>query len=179
MGIGGMWPNGMALIQEAWPNTAKPILAGVLGTSANVGIMLFSLWCMHKDVNAADWHWTLQAGSAPILLALFTWFCIPESPSWLAEQKANPTEAGDVNPVTMGEVFNGKNGKLTLIGIVLAFVPLFGGWGVANWANYWAAEHDQQTVSKASEEKEQVDSGKTKVNLKACLLYTSPSPRDS
>ena len=167
MGIGGMWPNGMALIQEAWPNTAKPILAGVLGTSANVGIMLFSLWCMHKDVNAADWHWTLQAGSAPILLALFTWFCIPESPSWLAEQKANPTEAGDVNPVTMGEVFNGKNGKLTLIGIVLAFVPLFGGWGVANWANYWAAEHDQQTVSKISEEKEQVDSGKTKVNLKA------------
>ena len=122
---------------------------------------------MHKDVNAADWHWTLQAGSAPILLALFTWFCIPESPSWLAEQKANPTEAGDVNPVTMGEVFNGKNGKLTLIGIVLAFVPLFGGWGVANWANYWAAEHDQQTVSKISEEKEQVDSGKTKVNLKA------------
>jgi len=25
LGIGGMWPNGMALLQEAWPNTAKPI----------------------------------------------------------------------------------------------------------------------------------------------------------
>ena len=169
MGIGGMWPNGMALIQEAWPNTAKPILAGVLGTSANVGIMLFSLWCMYKDVNTGDWHWTLQAGSAPILLAIFTWFFIPESPSWLSEQAGGATaNQSDPSPVTFGEVFSGKNAKLTAIGIVLAFVPLFGGWGVANWANYWAADYDKQNET-AKMEVEEADTVelKTKTNLKA------------
>ena len=70
MGIGGMWPNGMALIQEAWPNTAKPILAGILGTSANVGLMLFALLCMNVDVNPEAWRWALVVGASPILLAL-------------------------------------------------------------------------------------------------------------
>ena len=182
MGIGGMWPNGMALIQEAWPNTAKPILAGILGTSANVGIMLFSLWCMFKDVNTDDWHWTLQAGGLPILLAIFTWFCVPESPSWLAEQHGESNGDENVDPVTLGEVFNSKNALLTFIGIVLAFVPLFGGWGVANWANYWAAEYDQQSMTKAVDtgmeseaeseaesdtEVAQAASKKTSTNLKA------------
>lgn len=171
MGIGGMWPNGMALIQEAWPNTAKPILAGILGTSANVGIMLFSLLCMYKDVNSTDWHWTLQVGAIPVLLAIFTWFFIPESPSWLAEQASDLEERHQAHhPVTLGEVFRGKNAKLTTIGITLAFVPLFGGWGVANWANYWAADYDRQNetaqvqVEKAEQE---VSSTKTKTNLKA------------
>ena len=171
MGIGGMWPNGMALIQEAWPNTAKPILAGILGTSANVGIMLFSLLCMYKDVNSADWHWTLQVGAAPILLAVFTWFCIPESPSWLAERSSSSQhDQTSQNSVTMGEVFVGKNAKLTAIGIVLAFVPLFGGWGVANWANYWAADYDKQNETaqvQADESESEVAPTKSSTNLKA------------
>ena len=41
MGIGGMWPNGIALVSEAWPNISRPFLAGAIGTAANVGIMLF------------------------------------------------------------------------------------------------------------------------------------------
>ena len=40
MGVGGMWPNGVALISEAWPTASRPLLAGVLGTAANVGIFL-------------------------------------------------------------------------------------------------------------------------------------------
>ncbi len=182
MGIGGMWPNGMALIQEAWPNTAKPILAGVLGTSANVGIMFFSLWCMYKDVNSSDWHWTLQVGALPILLALFTWYCVPESPSWLAEQaKSDAEDQQTVHPVTMGEVFNARNWKLTAIGIILAFVPLFGGWGVANWANYWAAEYDQQNETanadaNASDKAEEVRSKKTNTNLKAEAAFQRAWP---
>jgi len=146
VGIGGMWPNGMALLQEAWPNTAKPILAGILGTSANVGIMLFALLCMQIEVSPEHWQWTFWVGSVPIILAVIAWYLVPESPKWLAEQK-QPGQV--VEPVGLGEVFSGGHIKLTLIGIVLAFVPLFGGWGVANWANYWAADYDerQATVS--------------------------------
>lgn len=177
MGIGGMWPNGMALIQEAWPNTAKPILAGVLGTSANVGIMLFAVVCINKDVNADDWHWTLQAGGIPILLAAFTWFFVPESPSWLAQKSGRPKDT-PVQQVGLGEVFSGMNLKLTSIGIILAFIPLFGGWGVANWASYWAAEYDRQTAQQVETDGKQPGSEnpgekskKTRTNLKAETVF--------
>ncbi|MCH2210240.1 MAG: MFS transporter [Fuerstiella sp.] len=144
MGIGGMWPNGMALLQEAWPNTAKPILAGILGTAANVGIALFAYLCIHKDVNPGDWQWTYMAGGTPILLAIACWLLVPESPKWLRQQSASNDKNGPAK-VGMGEVFSPPYRRLTLIGIVLAFVPLFGGWGVANWASYWAAEADEET----------------------------------
>ena len=44
MGVGGMWPNGVALMSEAWEGVSRPVLAGVIGTSANMGI--FPLWRM-------------------------------------------------------------------------------------------------------------------------------------
>ena len=185
MGIGGMWPNGMALIQEAWPNTAKPILAGILGTSANVGIMLFALLCMNFDVNPDAWRWTLMVGATPILLALACWFLVPESPKWLAEQQQTRQTSG-LDQVGLGEVFSPPHLKLTLIGIVLAFVPLFGGWGVGNWANYWAAEYDEQVTTAAASTEQQapakgasesaVRTSKTKSNLKAETSFNRAWP---
>ena len=179
MGIGGMWPNGMALIQEAWPNTAKPILAGILGTAANVGIALFAFICIKKDVNPSDWQWTYLVGSSPILLAVLAWILVPESPKWLLQQ-ATPITPQTKGKVGMGEVFSVPHLKLTSIGIVLAFVPLFGGWGVANWANAWASDYDEQVkkqkvVNQApneTEDKEKTNDavttiGKTASNKKA------------
>jgi len=172
IGIGGMWPNGMALLQEAWPNTAKPILAGVLGTSANVGIMCFALLCMRVDVTPDHWHWAMFVGASPICLAVAAWFLVPESPKWLAqEQHQNVTG----KQVGMSEVFSPPHLRLTIIGIVLAFVPLFGGWGVANWANYWSAEFDEQVTAEQDigddgSTTQEVASGKkiqTTSNLKA------------
>jgi MFS family permease len=144
VGIGGMWPNGMALLQEAWPNTAKPILAGVLGTSANVGIMFFAVLCMQVDVTPDHWHWAMFVGASPIVLAVVSWYVVPESPKWLAEQQQQSTLGEQVG---LSEVFSPPHLRLTMIGIVLAFVPLFGGWGVANWANYWSAEFDEQVMA--------------------------------
>jgi MFS family permease len=182
MGIGGMWPNGMALIQEAWPNTAKPILAGILGTSANVGIMLFALLCMNNDVNPESWRWTLMVGASPIVLALVCWFLVPESPKWLAEQQQT-SQADGLDQVGLGEVFSPPHLKLTLIGIVLAFVPLFGGWGVANWANYWAADYDQQAratkpvvTPKPTADPGKTDAVKTASNLKATASFNRAWP---
>ncbi|MCS5632473.1 MAG: MFS transporter [Pirellulaceae bacterium] len=147
LGIGGMWPNGMALLQEAWPNTAKPILAGVLGTSANVGIMCFALLCMQVDVTPDHWQWAMFVGASPICLAVAAWFLVPESPKWLAQEQHQSATGKQVG---MSEVFSPPHLRLTIIGIVLAFVPLFGGWGVANWANYWSAEFDEQVTAEQS-----------------------------
>ncbi|MCA9248487.1 MAG: MFS transporter [Planctomycetales bacterium] len=43
MGIGGMWPAGVSLVSEAWPNVARPTLAGLIGTAANVGMALLGI----------------------------------------------------------------------------------------------------------------------------------------
>jgi len=31
MGVGGMWPNGVVLVSECWPNASRPIVAGFMG----------------------------------------------------------------------------------------------------------------------------------------------------
>src|SRR5262245_424344 len=31
LGIGGTWPNAVALVAEAWPDASRPLLAGLLG----------------------------------------------------------------------------------------------------------------------------------------------------
>jgi MFS transporter, SHS family, sialic acid transporter len=37
LGVGGMWPNGVALVAECWPNTSRPTVSGILGAGINVG----------------------------------------------------------------------------------------------------------------------------------------------
>ena len=34
MGIGGMWPNGVSLVAEIWPDVSRPVLAGELPSVA-------------------------------------------------------------------------------------------------------------------------------------------------
>lgn len=40
LGVGGMWPNGVVLVSECWPNASRPVVAGVMGAGINVGILL-------------------------------------------------------------------------------------------------------------------------------------------
>ncbi len=42
LGIGGVWPNGVALITEFWPDASRPTLSGIFGTSANMGVFVMS-----------------------------------------------------------------------------------------------------------------------------------------
>jgi MFS family permease len=45
LGVGGMWPNGVALVSEAWPSVLRPALSGLIGCSANVGFLILG-WIM-------------------------------------------------------------------------------------------------------------------------------------
>ncbi|MFN0128782.1 MAG: MFS transporter [Verrucomicrobiales bacterium] len=38
LGVGGCWPNGVALVSEAWSNFARPIMASMIGMAGNIGI---------------------------------------------------------------------------------------------------------------------------------------------
>ena len=42
VGIGGLWPNAVALVSEAWPNSTRPMVSGIIGTGATAGIAVMS-----------------------------------------------------------------------------------------------------------------------------------------
>ena len=143
MGVGGMWPNGVALMSEAWAGASRPMLAGVIGTSANIGIFLVGVAGSIWKVNESNWEWVMVVGGFPIILGLLVPLIVPESPRWLADQKK--LEAGEMDEdgeksteVSTWEVFKRPMLGVTLVGILLATVPLFGGWGSSNWAIKWA-----------------------------------------
>ena len=46
-GVGGMWPNGVALVAEAWSNLSRTASAGIIGAAANIGIYLMSSLMMY------------------------------------------------------------------------------------------------------------------------------------
>ena len=142
MGVGGMWPNGIALVSEVWPNVSRPILAGAIGTAANFGIMMLSAISNDKVFRAItdeDWHWIMQLGAMPVVLGLLSFFVLPESPKWLAAKRGGPLDADKPAPVGFGEIFKPSIRNITLLGIALGTIPLFGGWGSSNWVMPWSA----------------------------------------
>lgn len=148
-GVGGMWPNGISLVSEAWPKLSRPALAGFIGAAANIGTMLFSILTCFVHVTIDNWRWVMLLGTCPILLAGITGFLIPESPQWLAARRrlSESSQSKSKETSTLVDIFLPPMLRITCVGILLGTIPLFGGWGSSNWANAWASEvgETQQT----------------------------------
>src|SRR6185369_12028434 len=56
LGVGGMWPAGVSLASEAWSDVSRPMLSGLIGTSANVGIVLMGCVGMAFEITADSWR---------------------------------------------------------------------------------------------------------------------------
>jgi MFS family permease len=147
MGVGGTWPNGVALLSEVWSELSRPLIAGVLGTSANVGIFAMASLASRVPITPDDWRWVLLVASAPIVLGLFVLLAVPESPLWLAARR-RATDGVEKTEVSTGQSKTAARPSLlsrsllpiTLLAIALATIPMVGAWGSANWMVPWAAE---------------------------------------
>jgi MFS family permease len=135
LGVGGMWPAGVSLASEAWSDVSRPMLAGLIGTSANVGIVLMGAVGMARDITPESWRWILLVGAAPLVVGLVVWGIVPESPGWLAA-RAHPQTA--TRRLPLWAVFRPPLLRLTLLGIALGAIPLLGGWGVTAWLIAWS-----------------------------------------
>jgi len=146
LGVGGTWPNGVSLVAEAWSNLSRPMLAGVMGTSANVGILAFSqLTAMEAwKITPDSWRWVMVLGFSPVVLGLICILLVPESPRWLQSRKESTTETQ--TKVGFTEIFRPPLLATTLVGIGLASVPLIGGWGSSSWIIPWADQMDMGTL---------------------------------
>ncbi len=139
VGLGGTWPNGVALVSEAWSNAARPLVASSIGMAGNLGIFAMFSLSAWRAVTPEDWRWVMVVGASPVVLAVIIWFFVPESPTWLRlKSQSRPKDEDRVDPTRegLGTQYRGT----ILVGIALATIPLIGGWGSANWMIPWAGE---------------------------------------
>lgn len=133
-GVGGMWPNGVALVSECWSSATRPMVAGVIGTGLNIGILCVSQLGRMRPVTAESWRWIVELGAVAIVLGLVALFLLPESPTWLAARGGT----GKQRPAPLRELFQPALLRLTMVGILLGAVPLIGAWGASKWMIPWA-----------------------------------------
>jgi len=155
LGMGGEWALGVALVMESWSAHARPVLAGLIGAAANVGIMLSALLVRGVEaagvsIAAGNWRYVLGACALPALLTFFIRMFVPESEKWQAASKSGPKPR-------MGEIFSGSLWKRTLPGALICGLALMGTWASVQWISPWVnqvtgsqrAASDAQMVSGA------------------------------
>jgi MFS family permease len=142
LGVGGMWPNGVVLVCECWPNAARPMVAGVMGAGINAGILLLSQLARLWPITPDSWRWIFQLAAIPAVLGLIMVFGLPESPKWLASRssrrQAAHTSSSRGSGAPLSDLFRPPLLGLTLTGIVLASIPLVGAWAASKWMIPWA-----------------------------------------
>ena len=146
LGMGGEWSLGVALVMECWPENKRPLMAGVIGASANCGYALIGAVTWAVPVRVDSWRWVMLAGAMPAILALGILFLVPESQRW--QESVRKTGARNVHPLL--EVFGPKLWKTTLLAIAVSSVALIGTWGSVQWLPLWA---DQMAGKKLPEVK--------------------------
>jgi MFS family permease len=166
LGVGGMWPNGVVLVSECWPNTSRPVVAGVMGAGINFGVLLLSQIARVWTITPDSWRWIFKLAAIPAVLGVIVIFLLPESPKWLATrrrrlQSVGPTDSGNRprgpsidaaeaiekpsekratrrGETILRDLFRQPLLRLTLVGIVLASIPLVGAWAASKWMIPWA-----------------------------------------
>lgn len=134
LGVGGMWPNGVALVSECWSSATRPMVAGVIGTGLNVGILCVSQLGRMRAVTADSWRWLVELGAGAAVVGVVALFLLPESPRWLATRggKAGPPSA------PLRELFGPGLFRITVVGTLLGAIPLVGAWAAGKWMIPWA-----------------------------------------
>lgn len=133
LGVGGLWPNGIALVAESWSNAKRPLVSGAMMAGLNTGILLLSQLARVWPVTADSWRWIFYLAGVPVLLGLFVLVALPESPRWLA------TAGGAKNKSTpLRELFSPDLLRLTMVAIAVSAIPMIGAWSASKWMIPWA-----------------------------------------
>jgi len=147
LGVGGVWPNAVALAAECWPDKSRPIVAGLMGAALNGGILMLSQIARTWHITPESWRWIFQLAAAPAVLGLLVLFALPESPLWLAARAARSSRSssgeraglrGQPANQPLRELFRPPLLRLTLIGILLGSIPMVGAWAASKWMIPWA-----------------------------------------
>ena len=131
LGMGGEWALGVALVMECWPESKRPLMAGLIGASANLGYCFIAVIGIAFPITQESWRWVMVVGAAPALLTFLIRLFVPESEKWKAARRT-----GVRSPVL--EIFSPGLLKSTLLAITFASVALVVTWGIVQWIPLWA-----------------------------------------
>lgn len=132
LGVGGLWPNGIALVSECWSAASKPLISGAMMAGLNAGILLLSQLARLWPVTPDSWRWLFHFAGAPALLGVWVLIALPESPKWLATRGIKQQVA------PLRELFQPSLLRVTLLGIALSAIPMIGAWSASKWMIPWA-----------------------------------------
>jgi Arabinose efflux permease len=133
LGVGGVWPNAMALVAECWPSATRPLVSGIMSAGLNIGILILSQLARIWPITPDSWKWAFQLAGVPALLGLLTVLFLPESPAW---QAARSLPKRPLPPVR--ELFSPDLVRITVVGIVISSIPMVGAWAASKWMIPWA-----------------------------------------
>jgi MFS transporter, SHS family, sialic acid transporter len=134
LGVGGLWPNAMALVAESWSTVSRPLAMGVMSAGLNGGILLLSQIARVWPISSDSWRWLFYLAGVPAVLGLLVLTILPESPKWLASRQQEIKRPS----VSLGALFHRDLLPITLVAICLASIPLIGAWSASKWMIPWA-----------------------------------------
>jgi MFS family permease len=132
LGVGGMWPNGVALVAECWPKTSKAFASGIMSAGLNAGILLLSQLARIWPITPESWKWLFYFAGLPAMLGLVVLVALPESPTWLNKRPSISKKT------PLRELFQPNLIRMTLLAIVISSIPMIGAWSASKWMIPWA-----------------------------------------
>jgi predicted MFS family arabinose efflux permease len=132
LGVGGLWPNGIALVSECWSGASRPLVSGAMMAGLNAGILLLSQLARAWPITPDSWRWLFQFAGAPALLGIFVLVALPESPKWLANRGVKQKVA------PLRELLQPALIRFTIIGVLISSIPMIGAWSASKWMIPWA-----------------------------------------
>jgi SHS family sialic acid transporter-like MFS transporter len=140
LGVGGMWPNGIALVAESWPTASKATVSGVMAAGLNAGILMLAQLAQAWPITPDSWRWIFRLAGLPAVLGVVVLAMLPESPQWLASRAGRECgRAGDTAPVRpLTALFGPALVRTTLAAVLVSAIPMVGAWSASKWMVPWA-----------------------------------------
>lgn len=137
LGVGGMWPNGLALVAESWSAASKATVSGVTAAGLNAGILLLAQLAQAWPITPDSWRWIFQLAGVPAVLGLIVLAALPESPQWLASRAGREGRAA-AKPQPLATLFGPTLLRTTLTAVLVSAIPMVGAWSASKWMVPWA-----------------------------------------
>ncbi|MBI4623490.1 MAG: MFS transporter [Verrucomicrobia bacterium] len=126
LGLGGTWPLCVALVVETWPEKNRAVLAGAIGSAANVGYLIAATYSRAMLAHGASWRWVIGMGFVIGLLSLPVIWFVPEPTKWKQSRAKHAR-------VSLRELFSPQYRRSVIVGSLLSTVALLGTWGSFLW----------------------------------------------
>jgi MFS family permease len=134
-GMGGEWALGVALVMETWPAHTRPMLAGLIGASGNLGYTAVAALAL-VITPEGYWRVLLVVCVLPALLTFLLRMFVPESEAWRHAAASAPKSR-------LVDAFAPGLGGRVFVGAAAGAVALLATWGAVQFTQLWAGKMTQ------------------------------------